>query len=126
MLLVRTYLGKSEIHGIGVFAAEDIAEGVLVWEFNPVVDRLISRAEFDVLPDLTKEMIRHHAEFVERENAFVLSGDNDRFMNHGDIPNTRDEGRRLYSSAFIPAHAEITCDYREVRVLDFIPAAAFA
>lgn len=121
MFLVRTYIDKSEIHGVGVFAAEDIAIDSLVWEFHPVVDRLISTTEFEELPDPTKEMIRRHAEFLVTQNAFILSGDNDRFMNHSETPNIRDDGLRMYSQRHISANEELTCDYRHVRILDFTP-----
>src|SRR5436190_11539229 len=34
MLLVKTYLDKSPISGIGLFAAEPIEEGTLVWKLS--------------------------------------------------------------------------------------------
>jgi SET domain-containing protein len=33
MLLVKTYLDKSAIHGLGVFAGEVIRKGAKVWRF---------------------------------------------------------------------------------------------
>jgi SET domain-containing protein len=38
MLLVRTRLAPSAIHGLGVFAAEPIARGAEVWRFTPGFD----------------------------------------------------------------------------------------
>ena len=40
MLLVKTYLNKSKINGIGLFAKEFISRGAVVWEL---------RKEFDVI-----------------------------------------------------------------------------
>ena len=126
MLLIRTYLQPSLIHGIGLFTAEDITPGTLVWEFHPLVDRWITRSEFETLPALAREMVLRHAEFVASDDAFLLSGDYDKFMNHSSTPNIRDERTRMYANDFIPAHTELTCDYRQVRILDFeahIPSA---
>lgn len=121
MFHIRTYVDKSAIHGIGVFAGEDIPDGTLVWEFHPLIDRLITEAEIHTLPLPVQEMVRKHAEFVESEAAFILSGDNDRFMNHSATPNIRDEGERMFSNTTIPKGTELTCDYRQVRILDFEP-----
>ncbi len=38
MLLVKTFLDKSAIHDIDLFAAEGIRKGTVVWKFNPLVD----------------------------------------------------------------------------------------
>lgn len=38
MLQVRTYLDKSPIDRLGLFAAEDIRKGTITWEFYPDVD----------------------------------------------------------------------------------------
>jgi hypothetical protein len=38
MMRVRTYLGPSKIHGIGVFARDPINWGILVWAFDPFKD----------------------------------------------------------------------------------------
>ena len=33
MLLVKTYLDRSPIHGLGVYAAERIRKGTKIWRF---------------------------------------------------------------------------------------------
>ncbi|MCP9817639.1 SET domain-containing protein [Synechococcus sp. GreenBA-s] len=121
MFLIRTFLEKSTIHGVGVFAAEEIPAGRLVWEFNTIIDRMIPLSDFHKLPEPAKEIVRRHAEFLESAQSFVLSGDNDRFMNHSESPSIRDEGLKMYANEFIPVGAELTCDYRHVRILDFVP-----
>ena len=45
MLLVKTYLDKSLIHGVGVFADEFIKKGTLMWEFNPLIDVVLTHIE---------------------------------------------------------------------------------
>ena len=41
MLLVRTYLDRSAIHGIGLFAAERIPKGTVLWRLEPSIDLLL-------------------------------------------------------------------------------------
>lgn len=119
MLLIDTYLDRSPIHGIGVFAAKDVAEGALIWRFDAVIDRIISLDEYAALPPRTQAMVRRHAEFFADEAFFLLSGDDDRFMNHSDTPNTRNADKEVFAATRISKHQELTCDYRIVYMLDF-------
>src|SRR3546814_1178092 len=61
MLLVKTYVAPSRIHGLGLFAAERIPRGARIWEFNPVMDRFVSREEFESLPPAARESLRVYA-----------------------------------------------------------------
>lgn len=36
MLLVNTYLDKSDIEGIGLFASNSIKKGDIVWKYNEI------------------------------------------------------------------------------------------
>src|SRR5258708_3685748 len=42
MMLVRTYLSNSSIEGIGVFAADPIRKGDLIWRLDPKFDVLFT------------------------------------------------------------------------------------
>ena len=46
MLLVKTYLDKSSIHGLGVFASQVIRKGTKVWRFVDGFDRVYSPTQF--------------------------------------------------------------------------------
>ena len=84
MIVVPTYLNKSEIHGFGVFAKEFIPRGKKVWEFNPTFDIRFTEEEFESLPSATREEIEIHLYQPEPGGA------------------TRD----------IQPGEELTCDYR--------------
>jgi SET domain-containing protein len=90
MLRVKTYLDKSPIHGIGVFAAQEIQDGVLVWTFEPQIDKVLDIDESTLKYQyfLDREFIRTYAYFDKQLNKYILSVDNDRFINHSDNPNT--------------------------------------
>jgi uncharacterized protein len=86
MLQVRTYLDKSQIHGLGVFAAESIKRGQLIWKFNSSIDKIIEKrtgfTKFEI------EFINTYAYFDKQLGNWILPVDNDRFTNHSDNPNT--------------------------------------
>lgn len=115
MLLIDTFVGPSAIEGVGVFAAEPIRKGQLIYRFEPGFDRLIGEAELPNLP----ESIRH---FVERytyphpkeAGMLVLDADNGRHMNHSLEPNTDFRDSVFgYAIRDIAAGEEITCNYAE-------------
>jgi len=119
MLLVENFIGPSNIHGLGVFAARPIKKGELVWEFNQVIDRLIKPEDLAGLPEHVVKMIYTHAEFFADTGCFVLSGDGDAFMNHSESSNLIDRGTQMFAARDIEAGEEITCDYGQVRVACF-------
>jgi uncharacterized protein len=112
MLLVKTYLDKSPIAGIGLFAAEDIAKDTKIWIFQEGFDRVLTRAQFDTLPEPAQKYIVFHA-FLEKEDFIVLTADNDEHTNHSDTPNTYIDGNGdICAAKDILKGEEITADYR--------------
>jgi SET domain-containing protein len=111
MLLVKTYLDKSKIHGIGVFAGEFIRKGTKMWRFVEGYDRAYSPKEFARLPKAARNFLSHYAYRVDGEILFTV--DNDRHINHSDDPNTYLKGGYAIARRNIRKGEEITNDYRE-------------
>jgi SET domain-containing protein len=118
MLLVKTTLAPSSIEGLGVFAAEGIKAGTIVWKFVPGVDLLLSDEKISRLPNIVTEVCERYAYRHGRMNNYVLCGDDARFVNHSDDPNTMgiyppgdDQGFDI-ATRDIEEGEEITCDYR--------------
>jgi SET domain-containing protein len=112
MLLVKTRLGESSIHGIGVLANEFIPKGTLVWKWHEGVDQNISTQLVDALPDIAKEYIKRYSWFSG--GWYCLCSDNDRFLNHSDNPNCGllgDWGDVALKD--IQIGEELTVDYRK-------------
>lgn len=116
MMLAATYVAPSAIEGLGVFAAEPIAKGAIIWRFDTNFERLLKA-------DFAAELPAHIGEYIDRysypmkddPNTLVLEIDNGRFMNHNeDTPNTDfkswDYG---YATRDIALGEELTCDYRD-------------
>lgn len=117
MLLVRTRVAPSPIHGLGLFAAEPIPRGASVWRFHAGFDHAYTRAEFAELPASAREHLRWFSYFDAAQDALIKSGDLCCFMNHADAPNTGagpEVSEPVVTVALrdIAAGEELTCDYR--------------
>ena len=115
MMLVPTYVAPSAIEGVGVFAAEPIAEGTLIWQLAPALDRLIRKSDIHGLPPLFQQFVeRYSYPYPHDPEQLIIELDNGRFMNHSDRPNTifsdPDCG---YTIRAIAAGEELTCNYAE-------------
>jgi hypothetical protein len=110
MLLVKTYLDKSPIHGIGVFAAEPIRKDTKIWRFVYGFDRFYTRKKLAKLPKAARDHIKLHG--YQWGNEILLSMDYDTFMNHSENPNTYFHNGYVIARNHIRKGAEITNDYR--------------
>jgi len=110
MLLIKTYLDKSPIHGIGVFAGETIRKDTKIWRFVIGFDRYYSRKQLAKLPKPAREHIKLHGYQWGKE--ILLSMDYDTFMNHSENPNTYFHNGYVIARRNIRKGAEITNDYR--------------
>jgi SET domain-containing protein len=115
MMLIPTYVAPSRIEGVGIFAAEDIPAGTLIWRLDPALDRLLTKEEIAALPEVHQAFVeRYGYPYPHDPNVTIVELDNGRFMNHSTAPNTRfsdpDAG---FTRNFIAAHDELTCDYSE-------------
>lgn len=110
MLLVKTYLNQSPIHGLGVFAAETIPKGAKVWCFVEGFDRAWSPRQFARLPKAAQEYVAYYGYRVDGE--ILLTVDNDHFINHADDANTYWRDGYIRAKRTIAKGEEITNSYR--------------
>lgn len=121
MLIVRTYVWPSKVHGLGVFAKDDVKAGTHVWEFDPTVDAEIDLRLVVRMPAAASENILNRC-FKTEGGKYILSRDNGVFINHSDDPNTLTNELGLFAARDIQAGEEITENYRR---LPSHPAAEF-
>ncbi len=124
MLLVKTKLDKSGIHGIGLFADEFIPKNTIIWKFNRLIDLRCSEADIEKLPDASREQIQKYSYREKHTGLYVLCGDDARFFNHTETPNCidfySDEDQDItVALRDIFAGEELTCDYA-LFDLDFV------
>jgi SET domain-containing protein len=112
MLRVPTFVARSPIAGVGLFAATDLPAGTVIWEFTEGVDWRITPEEFALFPEPFRSRLRHYV-YQEDSGVYVLCGDNAKFMNHAEEPNCEDpEGECTLTRRLVRAGEELTCDYR--------------
>lgn len=116
MILVRTRVAPSTIHGLGLFAVEIIPRGTAIWRFELAFDREFSPEQFAALPSQAQAHLRWFAYVDASTGNRVLSGDHCCFMNHSASPNTgapSGASPPITTVALrdIAAGEELTCDY---------------
>jgi len=114
MLLIDTYLDRSPIQGIGLFAKRFIPRGAMVWELRPAYDRLIAVEQWESETGAVKDYLDRYAYPSRSHPGFILfEADDARYMNHADDPNcdVSDEARHVALRDIEPGE-ELTCDYR--------------
>lgn len=115
MLVVKTYVAPSRIHGLGVFAAQPLKAGTLVWVFDPVIDQVITRDQLAALPDAVRDIALSRS-FISECGQTILSRDNGVFLNHSERPNIAGESSKAFALRDIAMNEELTEDYRHLAI----------
>ena len=90
MLLVKTKVGPSPVHGLGLFADEFIPKGTRIWEFCESVDSRFDKSRLEGMSEEEQDALLMHTYVNPRTNLYVLCGDDARYINHSDQPNPHD------------------------------------
>jgi SET domain-containing protein len=117
MLMVETELRASPIAGIGVFVTQRVRAGELIWRFDSRIDRVFSDEEVQEMPEQLQRFLKTYSTLHAGLKVWVLCGDNGRFFNHSDQPNTRSLGIAFgddVAAEDIMPGAELTSDYRTI------------
>ena len=106
MLLIKTELKSSKIHGIGLFTISSIKKNTVIAELN----------SFDIkinLDQIPEEYLEYFNFYYSKVGTYYQTYfDNMKFMNHSDNPNCIDtEDGKCTAIKDIQAGEELTCDY---------------
>ena len=119
MIIYKTYLAPSAIHGIGMFTAVDIPKHAVVWRFNEAFDRKFSDETKAALPTHIQQYIERHG-FKDRSGWWIIDGGHDQFVNHSDNPNLIERSDAINGISMvlaavrdISANEELTENYME-------------
>ena len=119
MLLIKATAKTSSIHGLGLFADQNIAKGTKIWQFSPGLDLEIEPSDFEKLTQSEKEFINFYGFRSKKTDKYHLSFDNVRFINHSKEGNitidqtTHDVEYPLTANRDIKAGEELTQNYFE-------------
>lgn len=122
MLRVKTRIGTSKIHGIGLFADQFIAKGTVTWQYDPKFDICFTQKQINSLPKLRRDFMRYYCYFDHKLKKYILCGDNQKYINH--IKNTKRENihstpKRDVAARDIKPGEELLCDYNKFDPLYF-------
>ncbi len=127
MLHVAHYVSASSIAGVGLFSAQPIAAGTLVYTCDPRTLRVLHDRELQELPPTLRERMLNYC-YRGRgphrlADAWYFCIDDSRFFNHADRPNCRwlAESECYVAAVDIAAGTELTCDYFDFCEPDDVP-----
>lgn len=118
MLKVKTYLDRSKIHGIGLFAAESIGAAKEVWAFHPKVDLSFELDEWlHMAEEISEPSFQQLQHLAYKEGGKIYTClDNAQFMNHSptasNIMNLTTTNT-MVTTRDIFAGEELLCNYFE-------------
>lgn len=114
MLLIKTKIAPSAVHGIGLFAAEFIPKGTKTWEYDPLFDTAFNTADVAKLSPLAHATFMEYSYFDADLNMFVLCFDNLRFINHAsEDANILSTTRYDVAARDIHPGEELFCNYND-------------
>lgn len=111
MFLKKTYLNKSKIDGVGLFANEPIQQGEVVYTHSAQFQHVLTQEELETLPQSERRTFEHYG--YKRDGKWYLDFDDIRFVNHSDTPNLKLTDTGITAARDISAGEELTQDYRD-------------
>jgi len=82
MILIKTKIGPSKKHKLGLFADQFVPKGTKTWMYVPEFDTAYSPEQVERMSEPAKEQFLHYAFFDKEQDKYVLCFDDQRFINH--------------------------------------------
>jgi hypothetical protein len=113
MLLIDATVGPSAIQGFGLISNQFIPAGAKVWVFGDGLDVELTEQQLARLSPAARDQAMKYTYRYPGTDTYLLCGDDARFTNHSDDPNTRCRDDHTYATRDILPGEEITSDYAE-------------
>jgi uncharacterized protein len=113
MLLIDATVGPSAIQGLGLIANQFVPAGAKVWVFGDGLDVELTEQQMSRLSPAARGQALRYTYRYPGTDTYLLCGDDARFTNHSDNPNTRCRDDHTYATRDILPGEEITSDYAE-------------
>lgn len=124
MIHIKYKLGKSGLHGLGLFADENIAKGAVIYTPSPLLDVDLTQEEFGSLEKKEKEEVRYWGFFESATQRWHVDFGVTRFINHShDGSVTQDPAyaeSHLIAARDIKRGEELTQNYAEIESEDVL------
>lgn len=114
MLLVKTKLSASKVHGMGLFADQPIPKGTITWKYTPWFDPAYSQAELEKMSEPARNQVLYYSYFDKNIGKYVLPSDDQRFINHSSKNfNISSTPCQDIATKNIEPGEELLCDYNK-------------
>ena len=87
MMFVKTRIGLSKIHAIGIFADQFIKKGTILWRFIPGFDLKFTKQQIRKLPPQARKYLDTYSYLSKKSRKYILPIDNAKYFNHSKNPN---------------------------------------
>lgn len=114
MLKIKTTIGKSSIHGWGLFADQFVPKGTTTWQYEPACDPSFTKEEVENMDAVAKEFMHMYAYFDHDLQKFVLCSDSQKYINHSNNPENitiHSTPKEDVAAKDIQPGEELLCDY---------------
>lgn len=92
----------------------------MIWSYDPHFDVAFDTDDLATLAAPARELVCKYSYFDTAIGSFILCGDDARFMNHSDSPNTAEvTGPGTIAAREIAPGEELTCNYAELGLSTF-------
>lgn len=117
MIHIKYKLDRSDKHGIGLFAEQEVKKGEVIYTASPLLDLDITPEQFDSLDESEKQEIQWWGFFDDSSQKWHVDFDVSKFINHSyEATVTQDGGHEeayLVAARDIKAGEELTQNYLE-------------
>jgi len=117
MIHIDYTLDKSDKHGIGLFSAQDVRKGDIIYTASPLLDVNITQETFDTLSEREQKEFQWWGFFDELSRMWHVDFDVSKFVNHSSDGNiTQDDEHKeayLVAKKDIQTGEELTQNYLE-------------
>lgn len=122
MMHIKYKLDRSEFHGIGLFADQDLKIGQLVYTASPLLDLNLSKEQFESLDETEKQEVRWWGFQIPETKQWHVDFDVSKFINHSDKPtvtqNPNETAAWLVTTRDVAKGEELTQNYLEFESSD--------
>lgn len=112
MILIKTKVEPSKIHGIGLFADQFIPKGTITWKYHPKFDMAFTEKDVQKMSEPARKIFIWYAYYNFKQKKYILCFDDQRFINHSkklaNIESTPDKDTAIRD---IKPNEELLCDY---------------
>lgn len=114
MIRIKTSIGPSTLHGIGLFAAEFIPKGTVTWQYDPEFDTAFTNEQVEKMSLPAQSIFWNYAYLDKDLGKYVLCADDQRFINHStDNYNIKSTPRQDIAFRDIQPGEELLCNYND-------------